>query len=145
MKRFLLMLPLILMLTSVSAGAHDKVEDPRLCQQCGMDRTVFAHSRMFIFYADGTQVGTCSLNCTVNELKEHKEKKPKSLLVADYFSKKLIDARRATWVIGGSKKGVMTATPKWAFAGRDDALRFIAANGGRLASFDEALNLAEKE
>ena len=87
MKRFLLMLPLILMLTSVSAGAHDKVEDPRLCQQCGMDRTVFAHSRMFIFYADGTQVGTCSLNCTVNELKEHKEKKPKSLLVADYFQK----------------------------------------------------------
>ena len=39
----------------------------------------------------------------------------------------------------------MTATPKWAFASKEGAQRFIAANGGKQALFDEALNMAEKE
>ena len=110
-----------------------------------MDRTVYAHSRMFIVYADGTRAGTCSLHCTAGDLKAHSGKKVKLLLVADYFSKKLIDARKASWVIGGNKPGVMTATPKWAFASKEGAQRFIAANGGKLALFDEALDMAEKE
>jgi len=66
----------------------------------------------------------------------------KSLQVADYDSKKLIDAKKAFWVIGGNKPGVMTATPKWAFAAKVDADRFIATNGGKLVSFEEALALA---
>ena len=145
MKTLLLMFPFLLLLIAVTAGARDKMEAPRSCQQCGMDRSVYAHSRMLIVYADGLQVGTCSLHCTASELKEHRDKKVRSLQVADYNSKKLIDARKATWVIGGSRQGVMTSVPKWAFAGKDQAKRFIAANGGRPASFEEALALAKKE
>ena len=145
MKKLLLVFPLLLILTVVGVGAQDKGEDSRLCQRCGMDRTIYANSCMLIVYADETRVGTCSLHCTAAELKEHSGKKVKSLLVADYFSKKLIDARKAAWVIGGSKSGVMTATPKWAFAGKGSAERFIAANGGKLAGFDEALTVAKKE
>jgi nitrous oxide reductase accessory protein NosL len=36
----------------------------------------------------------------------------------------------------------MTATPKWAFIDKGGAQQFIAAYGGRLATFDEALALA---
>jgi hypothetical protein len=71
-KKLLLIFPLFLLLIAVSAGAHDRVEDPRACQQCGMDRTVYAHSRMLIVYADGSQTGICSLTCAANELKEHR-------------------------------------------------------------------------
>ncbi|HEX2770467.1 MAG TPA: nitrous oxide reductase accessory protein NosL, partial [Geobacteraceae bacterium] len=72
-------------------------------------------------------------------------KQVKSLKVADYNSRKLIDARPATWVIGGSKQGVMTEVPKWAFAKKDDAQKFVKENGGRVTTFDEALNLALRE
>jgi hypothetical protein len=34
-----------------------------------MDRVAFAHGRMLIEYADGTSVGTCSIHCTVVEMK----------------------------------------------------------------------------
>ena len=68
-----------------------------------MDRVAFSYSRMTIVYADGTSSGTCSLNCAAVEMKENKGKKVKSLNVADFNSRKLMDARAATWVIGGSK------------------------------------------
>jgi nitrous oxide reductase accessory protein NosL len=145
MKRFITFLVTCLVLTGAVAIAADKVENPKPCKQCGMDRVAFSYSRMLILYADGTTVGICSLNCAAAEMKEHKGKQVKSLKVADYNSKKLIDARTAAWVIGGGKPGVMTAVPKWAFAKKDEALKFVKENGGRVTAFDEALNLALRE
>ena len=110
-----------------------------------MDRTKFGHSRMIVTYTDDSSAGTCSLNCVVTDLSKNKGKTVKSLQVADYNTKKLIDAKAAAWVIGGSKKGVMTANAKWAFADRKDADAFIKANGGKSATFDESLKTAEKE
>jgi copper chaperone NosL len=134
-----------LMLTGAAAVAADKVENPKPCKQCGMDRVAFSYSRMLILYADGTISGTCSLNCAAVEMKENKGKQVKSTKVADYNSRKLMDAKMATWVIGGSKQGVMTAMPKWAFANKDEAQKFVKQNGGRVTTFDEALNLALRE
>jgi nitrous oxide reductase accessory protein NosL len=144
MKRYLMFLGLCLSL-AFSAVAAEKVEPPKSCQQCGMDREAFAQSRMQIVFADGTTVGECSLNCAVVEMKQHKEKQVKSLLVADYRSKKLTDARMAVWVIGGAKSGVMTTVPKWAFAVSSDAQKFVKENGGRVSTFNEALDMAVKE
>ena len=39
----------------------------------------------------------------------------------------------------------MTEVPKWAFAKKDDAQKFVKENGGRVTTFDEALNLALRE
>ncbi len=125
--------------------AMDKVEAPESCTHCGMDRTKFAHSRMLIEYADGTSVGLCSLNCAAIELDGSKGKEVKSIQVADYNSKKLIDAKKAFWVIGGEKKGVMTMTAKWAFEKKADADQFISQYGGKPGTFDEALNLARQD
>ena len=133
------------MLAAASAWGAEIVESPKSCAQCGMDREFFAYSRMLIRYADGTSAGVCSINCAVTELKQNKRKQVVVLLVADYAGKALMDARSATWVTGGKKPGVMTPLPKWAFAKREDAQRFVRENGGTITGFDDALDLAIKE
>lgn len=147
MKNFITFLILLLLLTSSFADAMDLdlVESPKTCEKCGMDRTVFAHSRMLIRYADGTTVGVCSLHCAAEELQRNRGKQVRSLMVADYSTKELLDAKSATWVVGGKKNGVMTALAKWAFARAEDARRFREKNGGRVNSFAQALNTATME
>lgn len=137
---------LLLIMSFGTAGlAAEKVEAPEACKQCGMDRTKFGHSRMVVTYADGSSTGTCSINCVVTDGKAQMGKKVKSYQVADFNTRKLTDAPKATWVIGGKKRGVMTPLPKWAFVDKKDADAFIKENGGKLASFDEALKAAENE
>lgn len=130
---------------AAAGSSHADVEKHRACPHCGMDRDKFAHSRMLITYSDGSSVGVCSLHCVATELKAGKGNTIKAVEVADLNSKKLVDAEKAAWVIGGSKRGVMTLTAKWAFAKKDDAATFIRKNGGKLATYKEALALAEKE
>jgi nitrous oxide reductase accessory protein NosL len=132
---------------AVAAGEsiHPDLNAYQACPHCGMDRNKFAGSRVLITYADGTSVGVCSLHCTVTELKTNRNRMVKSVEVADLNSKKLIDAEKAAWVIGGGKKGVMTLTPKWAFAKPYDAAAFIRMNGGRFVTYEDALILAEKD
>lgn len=145
MKNTVMLLVTILLLTSAFATAMDTVENPKTCKKCGMDRTVFAQSRMLVVYDDGTSVGVCSLHCAAAELQHNKDKRVSSLMVADYFTKKLLDARTAAWVVGGKKKGVMTAKAKWAFASVEDARRFVEENDGVVVSFDQAMNSATME
>jgi nitrous oxide reductase accessory protein NosL len=70
------------------------------------------------------------------------DKTPKSIMVGDYNSKKLIDAEKSFWVIGGSKMGVMTTRAKWAFEKKEDADQFVKEFGGELAAFDDAVQAA---
>jgi nitrous oxide reductase accessory protein NosL len=144
MKKLWLAILLVISLGTICLAA-DKVEAPDACKQCGMDRTKFGHSRMVVTYTDGSSAGTCSINCVVNDMNESKGKQVKSFQVADYNTRKLTDAKTAAWVIGGSKRGVMTPVAKWAFADKKDAAAFIKQNGGKPATFDEALKAAEKE
>ncbi len=127
---------------AVSAPLPADVQQSPSCHLCGMDRGKFSHSRMVIEYEDGSTIATCSLHCAAVELANTIDKIPVMLRVADYDSKGLIEADKAVWVMGGSKKGVMTAQAKWAFADREAAERFILANGGGIVSFDEAIKAA---
>ena len=136
---------LLFVLLAPACAAAVEVESPKACQLCGMDRTAFAHSRMLIIYADGTTMGTCSLHCAAEELQQNPAKSVRALLVADYLTKELIDAKTATWVVGGQRPGVMTALAKWAFAEAEEAGKFMAANGGMINSFTQALNAATLE
>jgi hypothetical protein len=109
------------------------------CKHCGMDREKFAHSRMLVEYEDGGSVGLCSAHCAAIELSVAIDRTPKTIRVADHGTKALVDAEAAVWVIGGGLPGVMTARAKWAFADRAAAEAFVKANGGKLATFDEAM------
>ena len=125
--------------------AQDDIKKYPSCKYCGMDREKFGHSRMLVEYDDGTSLGTCSLHCMAVELAIHIDKTPKAILVGDYNLKTLMDAEKATWIIGGNKMGVMTKRAKWAFEKKEDAEKFKAENGGDLASFEQALKAAYED
>jgi nitrous oxide reductase accessory protein NosL len=145
MKKFMMFLIMCMLFASTTAGVAGTVESPKACRQCNMDRTVFDRSRMLIVYADGTTVGVCSIHCAAADMKQNKDKQVRSLMVADYTTKDLTDARAATWVIGGKKEGVMTSLAKWAFAGEKDAQQFVQENGGKVVPYDQAMKAAEEE
>jgi hypothetical protein len=110
-----------------------------------MDRKMFGHSRMLVVYDDGSEVGVCSLHCLALDFAVHLDKTPKTIQVGDYNSKKLIDAEKAVWVVGGDKPGVMSRRAKWAFADPAAAEAFIQANRGQLASFEAAIRAAYED
>lgn len=145
MKRFILAIMLCLLVAAVSASALEKVEAPMSCKVCGMSSTSFAQSRMLTVYADRTTVGTCSLHCTAITMHENHGRQISTIKVADFEAGKLIDAKTAVWVIGSRKKGFMSSVAQWAFANKQDAQAFIKINGGKLATFEQALKLAEME
>jgi copper chaperone NosL len=125
--------------------AHEDVAGFPACKYCGMNREMFAHSRMLVEYDNGPATPVCSLHCAALDLVLNIDRTPKAIKVGDYGTKKLIDAEKAVWVIGGAKPGVMTRNAKWAFESGADADRFVRENGGKVATFDEALNTAYKD
>jgi nitrous oxide reductase accessory protein NosL len=106
------------------------------CTYCGMDRNSFSHSRIMLRYPDGHSTGVCSINCAAIDYLKDIDQSPSEMQVADYGTKRLLSAEAAFWVLGGSKRGVMTARAKWAFERKEDALAFIRRYGGELASFE---------
>ena len=140
----MLMVFFLVMGITLWAYGQDVKEIPA-CKYCGMNRGMFAHSRMLIQYDDGTVVGTCSLHCAALDLALNLDKTPKAIRVGDFGTKELIDAETAVWVIGGNKPGVMTKNAKWAFAKKEDAEKFRLENGGTITGFDEALEAAYKD
>ncbi len=128
-----------------AALAQEDVKASPSCRHCGMDREKFASSRMVVRYDDGSSVGTCSIHCAAIELVTSLDKAPVALEVADMGSKGLLDAEKATWVLGGSRPGVMTKRAKWAFAEKAAAEAFAKEVGGTLATFEEALKAAYED
>jgi copper chaperone NosL len=148
MKKSFLIIGLFLSVLFLTGGmlfAQEDIQKHKACGYCGMNRGEYAHSRMLITYDDGTEVGTCSIHCSATDLGINLDKTPKSIQVGDYKTKKLIDAEKAVWVIGGEKPGVMSKRAKWAFEQEADARDFIKTNGGILATFDEAIKAAYED
>lgn len=125
--------------TTDDVGAH------KFCSKCGMDREMFNYSRLLIEYDDGSTTPFCSIHCAAIDLAVNIDKTPKTIRVADYNGKQLIDAEKAFWVIGGTRPGVMSKRGKWAFEIKADAEAFISANQGTLATFDEAMKAAYED
>jgi nitrous oxide reductase accessory protein NosL len=130
---------------ALTAMAQDDIQQHRSCTHCGMDRKAYGYSRALVSYADGGQVGVCSLNCAVIEMDSNKGRAMKSLQVADRDTHALLDAEKAYWLIGGSKRGVMTKRPKWAFTTESAARNFSNAYGGTIITWDEALKAARED
>ena len=127
---------------SAWAQAQDDVALHKSCAHCGMDRGMFNFSRMLIQYDDGSSAAVCSLHCAAIDLANNIDKTPKSIKVADFNGKQLIDAETAVWVVGGKKPGVMSKRGKWAFEKKVDAENSIRTNEGQLASFEQAIKTA---
>lgn len=141
---WLLCLVLLSVFCPPAAAFEDMSAHPS-CAICGMDRKAFGSSRMMIEYGDGTSYGLCSLRCAAFVLRGEEGKKLRSVRVADYETRELVEAEEAVWVIGGTKPGVMTRTPKWAFRNEESAERFLREFGGERAAYREALRKALEE
>jgi hypothetical protein len=128
-----------LFVVGTGAAAEKDIEKIPSCQYCGMDREKFAATRMLVEYANGTTIGTCSIHCAAVDLAQSFGKEIKGLKAADYRSGKLIDAEKATWVIGADLPGVMAARSRVAFADKAAAEAFRKEKGGEIAGFDAAI------
>ena len=142
MKSFVFASICVLALAGIVFALDADIEKHASCTYCGMNRATYAQSRMLVEYDDGTSFGACSLHCTAVDLANNIDRTPKAIRVAEYNSKKLIDAEGAFWVLGGKTPGVMTAHAKWAFGEKRAAVSFINDNGGVLVSFDDAIKAA---
>jgi copper chaperone NosL len=148
MMKKLLPVSLMLSLSLCIAGlsiAQDDIKNHPSCKYCGMDREKFSHSRFYVEFEGGSTEGTCSIHCAAIDFALNIDKIPKTMSVGDYNTKKLVNAERAVWVIGGNKPGVMTRRAKWAFGNKEDAEKFIAENAGQLATFDQTFKAAYED
>jgi hypothetical protein len=65
----------------IHAVAQQDVDKHGSCKYCGMDRKMFAHSRMLLVYDDGSELGTCSLHCVAVDMALNIDKMPKTIQV----------------------------------------------------------------
>lgn len=124
--------------------AHENdIEKYPKCPYCGMDRKQYHHSRMLIQYSDDLADGTCSLHCAAISLSLNVDREPKAIWVGDNAvaaePRPLVDADKASFLVGSKLPGVMTANSKVAYGGEEAARAAQAANGGELVKFDQAL------
>ncbi len=86
----------------------------------------------------------CSIHCLAEE-KNLKKMPLSDLKVVDVKSLKFIDAASAFYVVGSKKKPTMSEVSKYAFANKEDAIKFSKRNKGEVLNFDEALKIAMKD
>ena len=111
------------------------------CPECGMTLTMFFKTN-HTAQVEGKTKQYCSIHCLVEDMQ--KGSKLDDIKVVDTKSLKFIDATKATYVVGSSKKGTMTAVSKYAFENKADAQAFAKANGGEIMGFDAVLKTAKE-
>ena len=112
------------------------------CPECGMALPMF-YKTNHVATVDGKVKQYCSIHCVVEDMK--KGSKLENIKVVDLNSLKFIDAGKAYYVVGSSKKGTMTAVSKYAFASKVNADAFAKDNGGEVVDFKGAMKAAEAD
>ena len=110
------------------------------CPTCGMTLPMFYKTNHAANH-NGKTEQYCSIHCLA-EVNMKSEVPLKDIKVVDVTSLKFIDATKATYVVGSSKKGTMTMKSKYAFANKADADKFAKEFGGKVMSFDGAYKVA---
>lgn len=114
------------------------------CDNCGMDRNKWARTR-YDFDTSKGRFYTCSIHCVAVMSYKLKEE-PRNVMVAEYLRpEKMLDADKASFVIGSSAPGTMSPISIIAFPSREEAERFASRYGGKVADFKEALGEAKRE
>ena len=112
------------------------------CPTCGMTLPMF-YKTNHAATKNGHIEQYCSIHCLAEEnIKNNANLK--DIKVVDVTSLKFIDATKATYVVGSSKKGTMSMKSKYAFAKKKDAKKFSKEFGGKVMSFDAAYKVASK-
>lgn len=125
---------------------EDELKKYPRCPYCGMDRTMWNHSRHLVHYDDNLVDGTCSLHCLAISLSLNLDRGPKAIYAADFGSdskiKPLINVVEAKYLVESDLPGTMTRQSKMAFSSLEAAKTARKNNGGDLIDMDEALTMA---
>jgi len=121
----------------------DELKKYPKCPYCGMDRTMWNHSRHLVHYDDNLVDGTCSLHCLAISLSLNLDRGPKAIYAADFGSdsqiKPLVNVDQATYLAESDLPGTMTRQSKMAFSSPEAAQAARKIHGGELVDLDEAL------
>ena len=124
----------------------DELKKYRKCPYCGMDRTMWNHSRHLVHYDDDLADGTCSLHCLAISLSLNLDRGVKAIYAADFGSddkiKPLVNIDKVTYLVESDLPGTMTKQSKMAFSSVETAKAAGKSHDGKLVNFDEALSRA---
>jgi len=124
----------------------DELKKYPKCPYCGMNRTMWNHSRHLVHYDDDLVDGLCSLHCLAISLSLNLDRGTKAIYAADFGSgskiKPLLNVDEATYVTGSDFPGTMTKQSKMAFSSPEAAEAAGKKHGGERVNFDEALSRA---
>ncbi len=125
---------------------EDELKKYPKCPFCGMDRTMWNHSRHLVHYDDDLVDGTCSVHCLAISLSLNLDRGIKTIYTADFGSdskiKPLVNVDEATYLTGSDLPGTMTKKSKMAFSSPEAAKAAGKNHGGELTGFDETLTRA---
>ncbi len=114
------------------------------CVNCGMKLNMWARTRHEFTLSSG-EYQVCSIHC-VAEMARQKQETPQNVKVAVYLEPEtMIAAEQASYVVGSTALGTMSAVSIIAFASGEAAQSFAAEYGGKIMSFTEALAKASAE
>jgi nitrous oxide reductase accessory protein NosL len=119
-----------------------KGKNARYCDKCGMDLVKF-YKTSHCAKVNGVQKQFCSIHCLEDAIQSGA--KVTDIKVVDTTSLKLIDAKKAYYVVGSNIKGTMSRVSKYAFKNLNDAKKFQKKHGGKIMNFSQALNIAKKD
>ncbi len=112
------------------------------CPVCGMSIKNNYKTSHTSTLQNGTSRQYCSIRCLVKD-KEEYGIDSNNIKVVDAKNEKLINAKKAFYVINSKIKGTMSKVSKLAFEKEKDAKEFIKKYKGTLHSFNEALKQAQ--
>ncbi|MFT7824270.1 MAG: nitrous oxide reductase accessory protein NosL [Sulfurimonas sp.] len=113
------------------------------CAACGMKLPMF-YKTNHAAHLDGSARQYCSLHCLAEE-KNIKKMPVEDFKVVDVKSLKFIEAKSAFYVVGSREKATMSEVSKYAFANKEDAVKFAGRYQGKVVDFDTAFKIALKD
>ncbi len=119
-----------------------KGKEARYCVECGMDLVKF-YKTSHAAKVNGKQKQFCSIHCLAAAI--NSGAKVTDIKVVDTNSLKFINAKTAYYVVGSKIKGTMSHISKYAFKTKQEAQNFAKKHGGKIVTFAEALQIAEKD
>lgn len=145
MKQYRWQLALMLFLVSslMMSGLSTWADGVERCIICGMDLSKYPHTRYVIETTDGKKYTTCGVQCGLTLHLRFKDKW-KSAKAADLLSNRSFDVKEGFYVY---KSSVITdmAPGFIAFKRRGDAEKFAQGFGGKVVTYEEALQIWKKK
>jgi len=128
------------------APQKDDLDKYLICPYCGMDRRYFHKTRMLIHYSNDVPDPLCAIHCAAISIALNLRLDPKAIYVADNGvdadPRPLLEAEKATFLVGSDIPGVMTTNSKMAYGSPAAAAAAQREHGGKLMDFRQALRVA---